>query len=76
MSNEVSAVVRMADPIGFDIGMDGSDSQAALLNGFARAFVRSMPNRLDREKQMAYMLEHRTSEARGVFVNLGEMCGY
>ena len=52
-----SSVEKMADPIGFDIGMSDDETQAKLLNGFCRALKNSMQN-YDLDMQICSIVEH------------------
>lgn len=67
-----TAVEQMADAVGFDVGMSDNEVQAQLFNGFARAFKRSMPDDLDRDRQCCYIAEKLTPEAKTILGNLAE----
>ncbi|WRS30569.1 hypothetical protein U6G28_02465 [Actinomycetaceae bacterium MB13-C1-2] len=60
-----NALNRMAEPIGFDIGMADSHVQANFFNGFAQAFVQSMSEQ-DRDMQAYYIDRDLTPKARKV----------
>lgn len=65
-----SAVARLADEIGFDIGGEDSRTQADLFNGFARGWTMSMKNETDRGYQAAYVVDSLTPAARTVLTAL------
>lgn len=75
MSETYTAMRRMSDAIGFDIGMGDSKAQAELFNGFARGINRGCGNQLLKvETQNAYIVEDLTPEAREYIMSLAGMC--
>ena len=57
-----SSIEKLADGIGFDIGMSDNETQAKLLNGFGRAMATSL-NRRDYEMQVWYMFDNLDAKA-------------
>lgn len=69
-----TAIDKMAGPIGFDIAHSDDTTQAALINGLARGFNHSMPNGMEREKQISYLTALLTPEAQQFLADLAAMC--
>ena len=55
-----SSVEKMAEPIGYDIGMSDDETQAALLNGFCKAISNSMQDHAQ-ETQICYIVDKLSS---------------
>lgn len=72
MSDNYTAVQRMADAIGFDIGAANSKVQADLLNGLARALYRGQQD-IDVERQNCYIVDDMTPQARKYITELAGM---
>ena len=73
MTDNYTAVQRMADAIGFDIAQANSKVQADLFNGLARGLSRiAQPQMV--ETQNAYIVDDLTAEARTYIVSLAGMC--
>lgn len=66
-----SSVEKMADPIGYDIGMSDDETQSKLLNGFCRALKNSMQNH-DLDMQLCSIVEHLDNKSREVIKALNE----
>jgi len=74
MTDNYTAVQRMADAIGFDVGQANSKVQADLLNGLARAMNRGQQH-IEVERQNCYIVEDLTPEAREYITELAGMIG-
>jgi len=72
MTDNYTAVQRMADAIGFDVGQANSKVQAELLNGLARAMNRGQ-ERINVERQNCYIVEDLTPQAREYITALAAM---
>ena len=66
-----TSVEKMANSIGFDIGMSDDLVQADLLNGFSTALVNSIGLR-DIGKQLTYVVDRLEPKAEEVILELAE----
>jgi len=66
-----SSIEKLAEEIGYDIGMSDDETQSKLLNGFCKALSNSMrPNSL--QMQICYITDKLTSSSREVIKELYE----
>ena len=64
-----TAIDKMAEDIGFDIGMSSDKAQGDLLNGLGKAF--KTPN-LDMTSQIVYMTQNLDSNGKWVIKELAK----
>lgn len=67
-----TAIDKMAEDIGYDIGMSSDKAQADLLNGLGKAF--KTPN-LDMTQQMAYLVNELDANGKFIIRELGKFLG-
>jgi hypothetical protein len=66
-----TSIEKLANSIGYDIGQSDDVVQSDLLNGFCRALNNSM-NKLDREKQISYIVDKLDKDSEDIIEELYE----
>lgn len=69
-----TSIEKMADPIGFDIGMSDNITQAALLNGFCRGLGTSCSGLGALDTQACYIADSLDDNAVKVLSRLIQFC--
>jgi len=67
-----SSIEKLAEHIGYDIGMSDDQTQAKLLNGFAKALYNSMPDNDKVGTQICYIVDSLDSKADEIFLEMAE----
>jgi len=66
-----SSIEKVAEDIGYDIGMSDDETQAKLLNGFARALMNRLTDN-DRNTQICYFVDKLEKRNNFVFEAIAE----
>ena len=67
-----TSIEKLAESIGYDIGASDDQTQANLLNGFAKALHNSMPDNNNVGKQICYIVDKFDSKTDAVFLEIAE----
>ena len=65
-----SSTERLADIIGFEIGMSDDETQSKLLNGFCSGLHDSIPSEYDRELQICSIVNKLTDKSCNIIKEL------
>lgn len=67
-----STVEKMADPIGFEIGMSDDVIQSDLINGFCRGLTNSIPDKHNLDMQICAIVEKLDKKSINIIKGLAE----
>jgi hypothetical protein len=67
-----TSVEKLAESIGYDIGMSDDKVQSDLLNGFAKALQNSISSRHALDMQLCYIVDKFDPKTDEIFLNIAE----
>jgi hypothetical protein len=67
-----TSIEKLAESIGYDIGLSDDVVQSDLLNGFAKSLSNSMQNKSNLATQLCYIVDKFDSKSDAIFLEIAE----